>query len=281
MTHTQLVVLGTALLGLAAGVVGVLAMLRRQALLGDVLAHATLPGLALAFLLVGSKQIEALLAGAVLSCMAAAVTVWALDRWTRLKADVRLGLVLSVFFGAGMAVLGRVQDVPGGGQAGLEAYLFGKPSAMLQRDLVWLSTLASVCLLVVTLCYKEFQVVAFDAAFARAQGWPVRFLDGLLLALIILVVVVGLPVVGVVMVSAMLILPAATARFWTNRLPVLLLLSAWMGAAMGVAGTLISAQALELPAGPTIILSGSALFVLSMLLGTKRGLLTRRNKASR
>jgi manganese/zinc/iron transport system permease protein len=276
MSHTLLVILGTALLGLAAGIVGVLAMLRRQALLGDVLAHATLPGLALAFLVVASKQIEALLLGAIVSCVAAALTVWILDRWTRLKADARLGLVLGVFFGTGMAVLGSVQDVPGGGQAGLEAYLFGKPAGMLQRDLVWLSVLASVCLMLVVLCYKEFQLLTFDATFARAQGWPVQFLDVLLLGLVVLVVVIGLPVVGVVMVSAMLILPAATARFWTNRLHVLLLLAGTLGASMGVVGTLISTHIPELPAGPTIILSGTVFFALSLLFGAKRGLLIRR-----
>ncbi len=276
MSHTLLVILGTALLGLAAGIVGVLAMLRRQALLGDVLAHATLPGLALAFLVVASKQIEALLLGAIVSCVAAALSVWILDRWTRLKADARLGVVLGVFFGTGMAVLGSVQDVPGGGQAGLEAYLFGKPAGMLQRDLVWLSMLASVCLLFVVLCYKEFQLLTFDATFARAQGWPVRLLDGLLLGLVVLVVVIGLPVVGVVMVSAMLILPAATARFWTNRLHLLLLLAGTLGASMGVVGTLISAYIPELPAGPTIILSGTVFFALSLLCGAKRGLLVRR-----
>jgi len=276
MSHTLLVILGTALLGLAGGIVGVLAMLRRQALLGDVLAHATLPGLALAFLVVASKQIEALLLGAILSCVAAALTVWILDRWTRLKADARLGLVLGVFFGTGMAVLGSVQDVPGGGQAGLEAYLFGKPAGMLQRDLVWLSMLASVSLILVVLCYKEFQLLTFDATFARAQGWSVRFLDGLLLGLVVLVVVIGLPVVGVVMVSAMLILPAAAARFWTNRLHLLLVLAGTLGASMGVVGTLISTYIPELPAGPTIILSGTVFFALSLLFGAKRGLWIRR-----
>lgn len=273
MTHTYLVLLGTGLLGLAAGVVGVFAVLRRQALLGDVLAHATMPGLALAFLIIGAKRVETLLLGACLACAAAGAILWLLGRYTRLKADVRLGVVLSVFFGLGMAMLGQVQDVPGGGQAGLESYLFGKPAGILERDLWWLSGLALLCAAGVLVWYKELKLVAFDAEFARAQGWPTGWLDLLLLSLVVLVVVVGLPVVGVVMVSAMLILPAATARFWTNQLGWLVGLAGLVGLSMGAMGTLISAYFAYLPAGPTIMLTGAAIFVISLIGAPKRGLL--------
>lgn len=275
MTHTHLVLIGTSLLGLAGGVVGVFAVLRRQALLGDVLAHATMPGLALAFLAVGSKNMESLLLGACVACAAAGGMLWVLGQYTRLKADVRLGVVLSVFFGVGMAILGRVQDVPGGSQAGLESYLFGKPAGMLERDLLWLIALASLCVLVIAVVYKELKLVAFDSQFAQAQGWPTGALDLLLVCLVVLVVVIGLPVVGVVMVSALLILPPATARFWTDRLSVMLILAGMTGASMGVIGTLASAEWIYLPAGPTIMLTGAILFGLSFLGAPKRGLVSR------
>ncbi|GBD37246.1 Manganese transport system membrane protein MntB [bacterium HR36] len=275
MSHTHLVLLGTSLLGLAAGVVGVFAVLRRQALLGDVLAHATMPGLALAFLIAHSKSLEVLLVGAGLACGAAGGMLWILGRYTRLKADVRLGVVLGVFFGAGMAVLGQAQDVPSGGQAGLESYFFGKPAGMLERDLLWLSGLATLCVLAVVLLYKEFQLIAFDNEFAQAQGWPTGRLDLLLLSLVVLVVVIGLPIVGVVMVSALLILPAAAARFWTNRLGVMLMLAGGIGIGMGMIGTMVSAEWSYLPAGPTIMLTGAAFFAFSLLCAPKRGLVVR------
>ncbi|MCS7167202.1 MAG: metal ABC transporter permease [Gemmatales bacterium] len=275
MTHTHLVLLGTSLLGLAAGVVGVFAMLRRQALLGDVLAHATLPGLALAFLWAGSKNLEALLVGAGLACALAGGTLWLLGRYTRLRPDVRLGVVLSVFFGVGMALLGQVQDVPGAGQAGLESYLFGKPAGMLERDLYWLTALAVLSTVAVVAWFKELQLVAFDAEFAKAQGWPVGGLDFLLLTLVVLVVVIGLPVVGVVMVSALLIVPAAVARFWTNRLQEMVARAGVVGCVMGIGGTLLSASVPFLPAGPTIILTGALLLILSVIFAPRRGLIAR------
>ncbi|MCS7159867.1 MAG: iron chelate uptake ABC transporter family permease subunit [Gemmatales bacterium] len=273
MTHTHLVLLGTSLLGTAAGLVGVFAVLRRQALLGDVLAHATLPGLVLAFLWAGGKNLEALLFGASLGCALAGGTLWLLGRYTRLRPDVHLGVVLSVFFGLGIALLGQVQDAPGAGQAGLESYLFGKPAGMLQRDLYWLTGVAGLCAIAVFAWYKELQLVAFDAEFAKAQGWPIGGLDFLLLGLVVLVVVIGLPVVGVVMVSALLIMPAAVARLWTNRLSLMVALAGAVGGLMGVLGTLTSACVPFLPAGPTIVLTGALFLITSLLCSPQRGLL--------
>ncbi|MEX2027519.1 MAG: iron chelate uptake ABC transporter family permease subunit, partial [Pirellulaceae bacterium] len=162
-----------------------------------------------------------------------------------------------------------------GAQAGLESFIFGKTAGMTRGDVYLILIAAAICLATVLLLYKEFKVLAFDRGFASALGWPVFALDLLLMSLIALAVVIGLPAVGAVMMAALLIIPAAAARFWTDRLSKLLWLSAAFGLATGLIGTMLSATFDNLPAGPIIVLTGSAIFVVSLLLGIKRGLIAR------
>lgn len=268
--NTLIVLLGVGLLGAAAGPVGAFAVLRRRALVGDALAHATLPGLCVAFLLVGERSLIALLLGALASgLLGVAVLAW-LAKHTRIKEDAAVGTVLSVFFGVGMVLLVFIQKTQArGSKAGLDSYIFGKTAGVLLSDVVLLAGLAVVCLLVIALLYKELKLVTFDRDFAGVQGWPVARLDLLLLGLIAIVVVTGLPAVGVVLVAALLILPAATARFWTHRLHRVLLLSGGIGLMTGVAGTLVTAALPRAPAGPVIVLVGSAFFLLSAAAGPR------------
>jgi manganese/zinc/iron transport system permease protein len=135
-------------------------------------------------------------------------------------------------------------------------------------------SLASLTVIVVL--YKEFQLASFDSGFARVQGWPALVLDNLQMGLVALTTVVALPAVGAVLVAAMLILPGATLRFWTERLRTLLIGSAALGAVIGAAGTAASATFSLLPAGPIIVLVGVAMFVVSMLAAPRRGLVARR-----
>lgn len=268
--NTLIVLLGVGLLGAAAGPVGAFAVLRRRALVGDALAHASLPGLCLAFLIAGERSLIALLLGALASgLLGVAVLAW-LAKYTRIKEDAAVGVVLSVFFGAGIALSRVVQNTSAAGsKAGLDSYILGKTAGLLLFDVALLAGLAVVCLLVLALLYKELQLLAFDRDFAGVQGWPVARLDLLLLGLIAVVVVTGLPAVGVVMVAALLILPAATARFWTHRLHRLLIISGGIGLLTGVVGTLLTAALPKAPAGPVIVLVGSALFVLSAAAGPR------------
>ncbi|MCU0689648.1 MAG: metal ABC transporter permease [Phycisphaerales bacterium] len=263
MPYNTLVVLGgVALLGAAAGPIGALAVLRRRALVGDALAHATLPGLCVAFLLVGERSLPALLLGALVSgLLGVGVLAW-LGKATRIKEDAALGVVLSVFFGLGVVLAGILQKRPGN-KAGLDTFIFGKAAGLQWLDLMLLVALAVVCLGLVIALFKEFQTLGFDRDFAAAQGWPVARLDLLLLALIAVLVVVGLPAVGVVLVAAMLITPAATARLWTQRLDRLLLLSSLVGALTGALGAWLSSWVPHAPTGAVIVLVGAALFLLS------------------
>ena len=184
--------------------------------------------------------------------------------------------MLSVFFGAGVVLSTLIQKrFVTGNKAGLESFILGSTSGIVQRDVYLIGGVAATCVLLVGLLYKEFKVVAFDPGFARVQGWPALWLDLALMGMIALSVVIGLPAVGVVMVAALLIIPAASARFWTERLEVMLALSAAIGGLIGVIGTLASARFSLLPAGPVIVLVGSAFFMVSILFAPRRGVIAR------
>jgi len=274
LDHTlRTVALGSATLGLLAGMLGAFAVLRRQSLLGDAVSHAALPGIVLAFMLTGAKTPLVLMVGAALAGWAASLLVMLIVRTTRVKTDTALGLVLSVFFGGGMVLMSVVQRSAGAGQAGLESFLFGQAAAMLSDDLITMAVLGGVVLLVLTLLWKEFKLLSFDPAFAGALGLPVRVLDVALTTLLVIAIVTGLQTVGVVLMSALIVAPAAAARQWTDRLGVLVLLSGFFGAVSGLAGAVLSSVVPRLPTGPTIILVVTSITVLSLFLAPRRGLL--------
>ncbi|MCC7203845.1 MAG: metal ABC transporter permease [Phycisphaeraceae bacterium] len=278
--NTRVVAIGTSLLGLTAGVVGSFLLLRKRALLGDALAHATLPGIAGAFL-VGEalgfqgKSLPLLLAGAAVTGAIGLGAVLVIRELTRLKEDAALGIVLSVFFGVGVALLGIVQKTPTGHAAGLESFIYGKTASMLQSDAWLIAGAAGVIALACGLFRKELALLCFDAGFAASQGWPVRKLDVLLMTLAMGLTVIGLQAVGLILIIALLVIPSAAARFWTNRLNVMAATAGGLGAAAGYLGAMISALWPKMPAGAVIVLTAAGFFLLSMLLGPARGILPR------
>lgn len=273
-TYTVLVVLaGSTILGVMGGVLGCFTLLRRQSLLGDALAHAALPGVCVAFLLTGSKQPIPLLLGALGAGIAGALLILAVVRWSRVKEDAAIGIVLSTFFGTGIVLLGRIQRLPGGNQSGLDKFLFGQAAALVGDDLVLMGSLATAVLLAIGLGFKEWKLLTFDRAFGASLGYPMRGLEIALTCLLVVVVVIGLQTVGVVLMVATLVTPAAAARQWTDRLSTMTLLAAAIGGASGAAGAFLSATVPKLPTGPTIVLASSVLLLLSLFVSPKRGLL--------
>jgi manganese/zinc/iron transport system permease protein len=217
-----------------------------------------------------------LLLGALATGILGIVVVSLVRGYTRIKEDAAIGIVLSTFFGAGMVLSRMIQNrMTTGSKAGLDSYNLGKTAGMIASDVYLIAGVSLACLLVVLACYKEFKLVAFDPGLARVQGWPALRLDLLLTLLIAVMVVIGLPAVGVVLMAAMLILPGAMARFWTDRLGTLLALSAIAGALVGGIGTLSSARFSFSPAGPVIVLVGTAGFLISMTFAPRRGVLAK------
>lgn len=274
--NTAVVLAGTSVLGACAGLVGSYAVLRRRALVGDAIAHAALPGLCVAFLILGHRNLPAMLFGALISGLIG-VSIVAFLRWaTRIKEDAAIGIVLGVFFGGGYVLSQMIQQrITQGSRAGLDSYILGTTAGMNYADVQIIGGVALVCLVVVILLYKEFKVISFDPGFARVQGWPASAMDLLLMGLVAITVVIGLPAVGVVLMSALLIIPGAAARFWTDRLGRMLALSGVFGGVVGCVGTIMSAQFSWSPAGPVIVLVGTSLFLVSMLFAPHRGAIAR------
>lgn len=276
--NTRTVLLGTGLLGLAAGVVGSFAVLRRRALVGDAVAHAALPGLCLAYFAVGGRSFPALLAGALLAGLVSTGVIAFIRAYTRIKEDAAIGIVIGSFFGLGIA-LSQIAQRGGGDPAGLDTFILGKAASMVRQDTITIAIVAGVLLFLVALLYKEFKLLCFDREFARSEGFPALGLDMLLMAMICVCTIAGLPAVGIVLMVAMLVIPAVAARFWTDRLAPMLFIAGGFGAASGIVGTALSAvlppPATGLsrgwPTGPLIVLVAAAVFLTSALVAPGRG----------
>lgn len=266
------VALGSAILGIVSGALGAFAVLRKQSLLGDAISHAALPGIVIAFLLTRSREPVVLMLGALIAGWLATLFMLNVIRTTRIKDDSALGLVLSVFFGFGLMLLTFTQKLPDATQAGLDKFLFGQAATLLQRDVVTMAIIGVLAIILLMIFWKEFKLITFDPEFAGSLGYPVRFLDVLLTTLLVVAIVIGLQTVGVVLMSAMIVAPAAAARQWTDKLKNMVILGGLFGALAGVSGTLISGSAERLPTGPVIVLCISAIVLFSMLFATNRGL---------
>jgi manganese/zinc/iron transport system permease protein len=273
--NDTVVALGAALLGLAGGVIGSFAVLRRRALVADAVAHAALPGICIAFLLIGQRDFIGFAIGAVGSGLAGVAIIAWLPRHTRIKVDAAIGIVLSVFFGIGIAISGAIQRSPDGGHAGIDAYLLGKTAAMIPGDVFAIAVVTLNVVLVVIVLYKEFRLIGFDAPFARSAGFPAGVIDFVMMATIVVTTVIGLAAVGVVLIAALLIIPGVSARFWTERLGRMLLLAALFGVVTGLGGALAAAALPDIPAGPAIVMVGAVIFALSALLAPRRGIVAR------
>lgn len=269
----QVIAIGTAILGAVCGMLGSFAVLRKQSLLGDAISHAALPGIAIAFLITGTKDSNILLLGALVSGLVGTFWIRGIITKTHLKSDTALGLILSLFFGFGMLLLTFIQKQPNANQAGLDKYLFGQAATLLIED-VWLMAIVTcICLIVLLLFWKEFKLLLFDSDYTKTLGFNVKFIDVLITSFIVLAIVLGLQTVGVVLMSAMLLAPAAAARQWTNSLGTMVFLAAIFGAFSGVFGTVISASQNNLSTGPVIVIVAGVFVIFSFIFSPSRGLL--------
>lgn len=267
------ITLGTAILGAVCGMLGSFAVLRKQSLLGDAISHAALPGIAIAFLITGAKDSNTLLLGALVSGLIGTFWIRGIVTKTHLKSDTALGLILSLFFGFGMLLLTFIQKQPNANQAGLDKYLFGQAATLVESDVWMMAIVTGICLLVMLIFWKEFKILLFDADYTKTLGFNTKTIDVLITSFIVLAIVLGLQTVGVVLMSAMLLAPAAAARQWTNSLSMMVFLAALFGAFSGVFGTAISASQNNLSTGPVIVLVASVFVVVSFVFSPSRGLL--------
>ncbi len=272
--NVRSVVLGCLLLGGTAGAVGCFALLRRRALLGDALAHAALPGVVLGFVVAGKSPFF-LLGGAIVTSWAGALAVHHISHRSKIKEDSSLAIVLSVFFALGVVGLTLVQKSGDASQTGLSTFLFGHAASLVASDVSTLALLAAIVVITLFLFYKEFKLLTFDATFAKAAGLRTGLLDFVLITLLVVCIVIGLQTVGIVLMAAMLITPAAAARFWTDRLSRMLVVSVAIGSASGIAGAYASYAAPNMPTGPWMVVAATMCFFLSLAFAPLHGLVPR------
>jgi len=276
--NTRLVMLGAAVLGAAGGVVGCFALLRKRALISDAISHATLPGVVIGFLvalwLTGSgRNLAVIVAGAAASGALGVLSVQWIKANTRLAEDTAIGTVLSGFFAVGIVLLSWLQGLDVGGRAGLQGFLLGSVATMTVDEAILIAAVSTAVVLVSAALFKEFKLVCFDADYAAAIGRPVALLDLAMMALLLVLVSIGLKAVGLILVIAIVIIPPVAARFWTDRLALMLAIAALIGAGTAYLGAGLSAVARDLPTGAVIVLLQGAVFAVSLLIAPRRGVI--------
>ena len=267
--------MGSILLGISCGLLGSFIVVRKMALFGDTLSHAVLPGVALGFMWNMSKDPLAIFIGATLAGLTGGALVTLIGQTTRLKEDTALGLVLASFFAVGICLLTRIQKISTGNKGGLDDFLFGQAAAMGKDDITLMLVVTLLVIVAITFFYKELLVVSFDKIFAGSVGLPVAVIHYALMMLLAFSVVIALQAVGVVLVSAMLITPAAAAYLLTDRMHVMLLLASIFGVAAGATGAFLSFLGNNLPTGPLMVVGASLVFVLAFLFGPRHGVISR------
>lgn len=273
--NIKYVVFGTVLLSISSAVVGCFTFIKKKSLVGDVVSHAVLPGICISFLASGSKDPFLLIIGAFISGWISIIVMDQIIRNTKIKEDAATGLSLSVFFGVGILLMTYIQHSGNSAQSGLDTFLFGKAAALVGKDLVAFSIIAVIVLLTVYFFYKEFKLISFDPQFAEVIGLPIKRLEMILTSITVLAVVTGIQAVGVVLMAAMLITPAAAARFWTDSLHKMILLSGIFGAFSGISGAFISYSAPSMPTGPWMVMILSIIALGSFFFAPKKGILIR------
>lgn len=284
--NTVLVITGTTLFGLAAGLVGVFLLLRKRSLVSDAVAHATLPGVALGFLVAlalglnEGRHLPTLLAGAAFTGILGAIGMQWIKDHTRLTEDTATGIILSVFFGLGIVMLSYIQTLSTGSRAGLDSFLLGQTAALNLHETQIMGIMAAVTILTTLAFRKEMTLLCFDQIFADSCGFTVRRLDLVLMCLMLAVVCTGLKTVGLILVIALLIIPPCTARLWANNLSRILLISALTGGVSAGAGSLISAYLPDAPTGAIIVLVAAFLFLVSLLVNYGRSVVARAGRTA-
>lgn len=273
------VLVGTTLIAASSAVVGAFSFLKRQSLVGDAIAHALLPGVVLAFLLGNGRNPIYLILGALVAGLIAHYAIAHIEQNSKLKGDTATSLILSTFFGLGIALMSHVQRTGKGQQAGLDRFLLGKAAAITEADLYSFLFLALVLIAGVALFYKGFQLMTFNPDYAGAIGLPVQAIQLAFTVLTVLAITVGIQTVGVVLMAALLITPSVAARSWTASLPKMLLLAAAIAGLSAAVGTLVSSSLPKMPTGPWVVLVLGAFGFGSMLFAPEKGWLHRRARA--
>lgn len=267
--NVRWVMLGMIFLSINSALIGSFAYLRQKALVGDAISHAILPGICIGFLINGQKNVYFLLLGAVFTGWLALQSINYLITHTKIKSDGAIALVLSVFYGFGVVLLTMIQNTNNAEQAGLDKFLLGKAASMVAEDVIIAGVICCFSILVIFLFFRPLQIMSFDVHFAKIRGYPVYFLENLLSILLVISVAIGIQALGVVLMAALLITPAASARYWTNSLKILLWIACGISIVSSFLGALISYHWSQMPTGPWVVVFLSFFAFVSVIFGRK------------
>ena len=276
------VMLGVALIGAISGIVGTFSFLRKKTLIADAVSHSVLPGVCIGFMFAGTKDPIVLMLG---SLLVGWFSVWFIDyitRATKLSEDTAIALVSTLFFAIGSVLLSVLSKSQNAEQTGLKNFLFGKAATMTTFDIQVFLVVSLVIVGVVLVFYKPFQLVSFNTDFARSIGVKFKTIEFLLSTLTVLTVAIGIQAVGVVLMSALLIAPAASARYWTNKLNVMLIIAAIFGMLSGMLGVMFSTMKDNMPTGPWIVFALFIFTLVTLLFAPQKGWFSiqKRNRAN-
>ncbi len=268
-----IVLIGTVLLGALAGSFGVFNVLKKQSLIGDALSHATLPGVVLSFILFNNKSILILIFGAFVSTLLASLLINFIKKYSIIKSDAILALILSSFFGFGQVLLSKIRNDAGASQAGLDSFIFGQAAAMSPNDVTTILIVLLIVFVLIMLFWRHFKLYIFNKEYYHSLGFSMRFINSLLSLITIIIVIISIKSVGVILMSAILIAPAVSSRQWSNNLKTNVILSGIFGGISGFIGTLLSANISKLPTGPVIVITAALIVLISLFFAPKRGII--------
>lgn len=272
------VLLGSLFLGVSCGLLGGFIVVRKLSLFGDAISHAVLPGVAMGYIFAGQKDPVMIFIGATVAGVLGTVLVNLIKKTTHIKEDSSLGMVLAGFYGIGIVLITRILSLPTGNQSGIDKFLFGQVAALSTEEVWMMGGVALLTVGLITLFYRQFLVGSFDEGFARALGLPARLFHFLLMMLLAFTVVISLQAVGAVLVSAMLIVPAASAYLLTDRMHHVLVLASLFGVMSGLLGSFFSFLGNNLPTGPMMVLAASTVFAICFFFSPRHGVVSRWRK---
>lgn len=273
------VVIAMVCINASSALIGTFAYLRKRALIGDAVAHSLLPGICLGFIAVGEKNMVYLFLGAFLTGWFSTYLVDFIVNKSKIKQDTAIGIVLSTFFALGIVLLTYIQNAGYTDQGGLNSFLFGQAAAINKNELILFALIFLVVLASVVLFYRAFIIVSFNTEYAKSIGLPAKAIEFLMTSLTVLAIAAGIQALGVVLMSALIVTPAAAARFWTHKLKLMLVIAVIFSVFSGLVGAYVSYANAATPTGPWVVMILSVITLVSFMASTKRGILARYLKA--
>ena len=260
--------IASVIVGIICSVIGCYVVIRSMAFMGDAMAHAILPGVAIAYILNGSLTLGALIASIVI-----ALGIGQLSKQGRLKEDTAIGILFSAFLALGILIISSIRTYA----VDLSHILFGNILGVSRNDLIFTAVAGFIILLFIFIFYKEFMIISFDQVFARAVKIPVEVYRNFMLILMALTIVASIQTVGVVMIAAMLVTPAASAFLLSKRLPAMMGISCLIGVLYSIIGLYISYYA-NVASGAAIVLTATVIFLVIFLFSPRKGVIWRQLK---